>query len=127
MPKTYLRLRADGITVTVEGSVTAASGAAYGLEKISAEAAQVYAVLEAPVSDKVVDAVGGTSGKKIAVTLAGYGSPDAPASKYPSIYTAGYGALILQNSWLVPAGTPINWGAVEVRQAAALRPPAISP
>ncbi len=122
MPKTYLRLRADGITVTVEGSVTAASGAAYGLEKISAEAAQVYAVLEAPVSDKVVDAVGGTSGKKIAVTLAGYGSPDAPASKYPSINTAGYGALILQNSWLVPAGTPINWGAVEVRQAGGLAP-----
>lgn len=117
MASTYLRVSAEGATVTVEGTVTGE------LEKIDANAEQCNAVIYAPVSDDIVDAVGGTSGKVMTLTLKGYGSQKEPAdtANYPTINIAGSGkgTLILENSWLVN-GTVINWGNVVIRDAGGL-------
>lgn len=117
MASTYLRVSAEGATVTVEGTVTGK------LEKIDANAEQCNAVIYAPVSDDIVDAVGGTSGKVMTLTLKGYGSQEEPAdtANYPTINIAGSGkgTLILENSWLVN-GTVINWGNVVIRDAGGL-------
>ena len=117
MASTYLRVSAEGATVTVEGTVTGE------LEKIDANAEQCNAVIYAPVSDDIVDAVGGTSGKVMTLTLKGYGSQKEPAdtANYPTINIAGSGkgTLILENSWLVN-GTVANWGNVIIRKAGGL-------
>ena len=117
MASTYLRVSAQGATVTVEGTVTGA------LDYLSANAEQCSAVIHAPATGNVVGTVNGTSGKVMTLTLKGYGSQKEPAdtANYPTINIAGSGkgTLILENSWLVN-GTVANWGNVIIRKAGGL-------
>lgn len=117
MASTYLRVSAEGATVTVEGTVTGA------LDYLSANAEQCSAVIHAPAAGNVVGTVNGTSGKVMTLTLKGYGSQNEPAdtANYPTINIAGSGkgTLILEKSWLVN-GTVANWGNVVIRDAGGL-------
>lgn len=117
MAATYLRVNAQGATVTVESSVRGA------LDYLSANAKQCSAVIHAPAAGNVVDTVSGTSGKVMTLTLKNYGSQaePAPTADYPAINIAGSGkgTLILENSWLVN-GSVANWGNVVIRQAGGL-------
>ena len=114
MPKTYLEIGASA-AITVEGTVTGE------LEKISADVAEpCTVVVNAPVSDKVIDGISGTSSNELTVIAKGYGSSEAPAARaeWPNV-SNNSGTLVLENSWVV-ADYAANWGAVEVSQAGGL-------
>lgn len=117
MASTYLRVSAQGATVTVEGTVTGV------LDYLSANAEQCSAVIHAPAAGNVVGTVNGTSGKVMTLTLKNYGdqAEPAPTADYPTINIVGNGkgTLILENSWLVN-GTVANWGNVIIRKAGGL-------
>lgn len=115
MPKTYLRITGEGATVTVAGSVTG------DLEKIDASVKTgCTVVVQAPVSDSVIDGIAGTSPNKMKVVLNGYGSNQAPAAvkSFPTVSNSS-GTTVLENSWLV-GDSAANLGAIEIRQGGGL-------